>query len=55
VGVGVDDPAHEADEGLPRLAVVGQGLLGGDVGHQPIAAQAAKELFLVRVPAQVVG
>jgi hypothetical protein len=50
VGVGVDDPAHEADEGLPRLAVVAQGLLGGgDVGHQPVAAQAAEELLLAGV------
>jgi hypothetical protein len=50
MGVGVGHPAHEAGEGRPGVAVVGQGLLGGgDVDLEPVAAEPAQQLLLAGV------
>ena len=52
VGVGVDDAAHEAGEGGPGVAVVGQGGLGlGEVAAQAVAGQAPQQVLLAGVAA----
>jgi hypothetical protein len=43
---------HEADEGIPRIAFVGEHFpRGGDVAAQPVRAQLAQQLLLAGIAA----